>query len=114
MTGDRVDLGIGEILRFVGTQLDELEEDLRRIESGILAAAMANPSSRRVMQNLDRSLQVLHDLSRLCVGVSDSVECERLAAHHVSTHLRLDHLRARLICPEMIEVDQPSEPDFFD
>lgn len=114
MTGERIDLGTGEILRFVGSQLNKLEEDLRRIEGGILAAALANPSNRHVMQNLDRSLQVLQDLSRLCVGISSSVGTETLTAHHVSTHLRLDHLRARLMSPEMIDIDQPSEPDFFD
>ena len=114
MRGDRIDLGAGDILHFVGGQLDELEEDLRRIEGAILAAGVASSSNRRIIQNLDRSLQILQDLSRLCVGLSGTIGSERIETHHVSTHLRLDHLKARLTRPEMIEDDQPSEPDFFD
>lgn len=114
MKEGRIDLGANDILQFVGIQLSDLEDDLRLIEGAILAAAAGQSSNRRVIQNLDRCLQILQDLSRVCAAVCSTGENERIAAHQISMHLRLGHLKAQILGASPDMPDQSIEPDFFD
>ena len=114
MRESQAELSPGDILHFIAGQIDEIEEGLRRIESAIILAAEAGASDRRIIQNLDRSLQVLSDLSRLCTGASQDLEDRTAKAEHVSRHLRLAHLKAHLTGPDMAPAQHESEPDFFD
>lgn len=114
MTEDRVHLGACDLLRFLGYQLSGLEQDLRRIEGAILAAARESSSERRVIQGFDRSLQTVQDLANLCAGGSDDLEGRRAEAEYLSRHLRLGSLKLQLVHPERDGAEDASEIDFFD
>ena len=106
-------LGADDVLRFLASPLQALEEDLRRIEGAVIAAGEDKVSDRQVIQNLDRSLQVLQDLARLCVEGSDDLRCQKVEARYLSRHLRLGHLRDQLLGPDANHVEQCGDTDFF-
>lgn len=114
MTEDNARLGACDLLRFVGKQLDGLEEDLRRIEGAVFAAAGESSAKRHVLQGFDRSLQTIQDLSNLCAGGSGDFEGGRVEAQYLSRHLRLGGLKLQLVHTGRSRIEDASEIDFFD
>ncbi len=114
MTGNVSELGACDLLRFLGKQLDELEENLRRVETAVLAVGGERFSERRTLQAFDLSLQTIQDLSNLCAGGSVDLKEQKMEAQHLSRHLRLGSLKSQLVQSGGSRIDEAGDVDLFD